>query len=190
MKKNIISLVIVFCSVILLKGIVIADNIDKGTRTLGGASNIYFSTSDYDDDNVDSTSTLNLSMSGGYFVAKNFELELGIGFMRQETDNLDVNSYSLSPMITYHFPSNERINFIAGIGVRWEKNENDYNSHSLDIDSFGFGMKVGFELFLNANAAITLEASYWDIEWNYDHDQTDLKERRLTFPQIGIKLYF
>ena len=59
-------------------------------------------------------------------------------------------------MFNYHSPINENINIYTGIGMRWEKNEYDINSYSSDIDSFGYGIKVGFELFIVTNAAITI----------------------------------
>ena len=190
MRRFFTLLIIIVSSVILLIGISFAGEIDKETWSLGGSLNINNSTSDFDEDNVDSTKSLNVTMSGGYFVVNNFEIELGIDYRKEEVGDLETINYSLIPMINYHLPITESSNLILGIGIRQEKYEYKYKSFSDDGDSFGYGIKVGFELFLITNAALTLEAIYWEIEYNYDDADIDLSENRLIVPQIGIKLYF
>jgi hypothetical protein len=145
--------------------------------------------SDYDEDSVDSSNSLNILIYGGYFVIDNFELELGISFIRQESGGNELKNYGLIPMINYHLPITERINLVSGIGIKWEKQEYNAGSYA-EFDSFGYGIKVGFEFFMIPNAAITVDASYWRHAWNFDPDYDDVNENRFTIPLVGIKLYF
>ena len=52
--------------------------------------------------NIDSNKSFNVAITGGYFLANNFEIEIGFDFTNQESEYQSSNSYSFIPMMNIY----------------------------------------------------------------------------------------
>jgi len=190
MKKAIL-LVIPICWIIVVgQGSLMADTIEKGTFSLGGASTTSYTMRNFE--YADNVQILNFSVQGGYFVINNLELQVAFDYYREDGDHgYEKKSHGIRPMVNYYIPLSQSVNLFGGVGFAWYETNMDTTSGSFEDNSFSYGLKAGCEVFFNPNVAAMIGFSYWRIDWDLEGYTRDSDtEDRILFPYIGIKVYF
>ena len=184
MKKNIFWMILAYFIFVFIPSSLSAETIEKGTISIGGKSSTSYTIRNFEEN--ENARTFNFLIQGGYFIANNFELGIGFSFIKIDAVSA-LDSYGIVPTAAYHFPLSQRVNLYAGLGLGWQKT----NVNSGSEDAFSYGVNAGCEVFFNTNVAITIGASYWRFDWNFEgHTVDEDTEDRFIIPEIGIKVYF
>lgn len=161
---------------------------EKGDWVSG--SSIYFSSSSSEgitpsDTNITSSVNFNITAFGGYFIADNVCVGLGIGFTRNSATNnyapielTDISSTIAVELLTrYYYLNNERIKLWAGAGA--QVGFGTYDDHNFEYDdqgnvleitntdkinTFSFGFGPGVSIMLTQQLA--LEVYYGSIGYS------------------------
>ncbi len=179
---------------------VYAADIEQGTFSIGGTSNLLFR---QDESNkYEKIKETSFNVEAGYFMFKNWEfgIDSEINFAKFG-DSDDYRRYSLSPFLSYYFSLNQTSNLYIRFGAKYGITEYDCDFFNSDVDSTGIFGKLGYEYFLTDAIALDfgiLAGRYWEKEkWkvpltdcsDYFEEESTSTTNRLT-SQLKLKLFF
>ncbi len=177
-----------------------AADIEQGTFSIGGTSNLLFR---QDESSIyEKMKEVSFNVEAGYFFFKNWEfgIDSEIRFIKYE-DSDDSQLYSLSPFISRYFSLNRTSNLYLRFGAKYGYAEYDYDFFNSDTYLTGIFGKLGYEYFLTDAIALDfgiLAGRYWYNEkWeapqtentDYDEGKYHNTTNRLT-TQFKLKFYF
>ncbi len=149
-----------------------AVDLEQGTFSIGGTSNLLFFQEDWSD--VNKSYDLNFNTEAGYFFLKN--LEFGIDSWIAFNILSDWNkSFSLTPFINYHFSLSKKKNIYLRLGAAYSYSESEVDTFASKIHSNGIICKLGDVYFFTDKIAIDFgiqAGRYWEKE-RWDAAVTD-----------------
>ncbi|MCH8555118.1 MAG: porin family protein [Schleiferiaceae bacterium] len=118
----------------------------------------------------------NLNLQGGYFVADNFAVGLGIGYGLSKItedgddflDEISTGIFAINPFARYYIPYTNKFAFFAqldlGIGFGSTKTESRMGNTTItdegSVNVFGIGVSPGFTYFLTESIGLDLRVGF------------------------------
>ncbi|MCP4747632.1 MAG: porin family protein [Desulfobacteraceae bacterium] len=188
-----VKLIVILLAVmtVCFSGNALAKDIEKGTVSVGAASNlgIFNYTSDTSG-NSDNYTKYKFSGEIGYFVLNNFEIGTKLTYKAKHNGGDKKTSKSIAPYLGYHFSVNKNSNIYTLIGFGVGKYEDDYGDRDCSYSSSLLFGEVGYEYFLTDNVTVG-PALYGEHKTlDYDEEQWDNKDLDEISGQIKLKIYF
>ena len=174
---------------ILLCTITANAQITKGNWMVGGSGNFDYAKTEPKNTNSSGTNinytdngtySITLDPNIGYFIkdklAIGMKISLVNSFIKFRALNLNDTYISISPNFRYYF-----LNVDKTYNVFIEPSFNYYTNNSLG-NSSGFGLKSGFEIFLNSSVGI-------EPSLNYIYNESNQYKRNNFFIGIGVQVH-
>lgn len=191
-KKNLLKLVSILT--FLFFGVNDATSqVSKGTIRLG--PELAYSNASQEIDGFTSkfkTTTLNLQLSGGYFVIDNLELGLGIQLTRTtnkvDSDEQTTSGTAIGPNITYMVPIGENfyLPISGGIGYNSLAIDDDFSETNLSGLAYGVGVGVEYLISNKIGARFSLIFNTGSLQDNDSDLELDVST---TQAGIGVNIY-
>ena len=188
MKQNFFRAAAAAAVLFLFAVSVQAYEIQKGTISIGGASNIFYKSRNFDKSGT--SKTYSLFLDGGYFIRNNLELGAELLLESYDAGDYESRSYSLSPFIMYHIPLDEQSNIIAGGGLGYSKYETDEDNTTYESRGATMFGEVGWEYFFNPHVAMNISFNLRHIEWKLDNYSVDKDGETSILTKLGLKAFF
>ncbi len=166
-----------------------AFEIDKGTISIGGSSDILFKGRTFNES--DDSKTFSFYIDGGYFILKNLELGSELSLYYRDSDSEEVKRYMIGPVITSHLPFNDNSNFTLGAGLGYVNSETDEDSGtSYGYEGISIFASLGWEYFFNQNVALNINLKLRQTEWDMDNYSYDDNTETSLGTMFGLKIFF
>lgn len=207
-------LILTFCMLIPFHATAFAGDIEQGTVSVEAASNLFFN---YNEDDINNKGTsLSFAAQTGYFLAKNFEIGMGLQIDLEDDGNADSQIQSVMCFIGYHYSLTKKSNLFARLGggigsgkarfddiIQYGRGIGDakiisfYNEDKIeaDVETLSAYGEIGYELLLTKNAAVDLSVtanrSWSDYILDNGSESTEIGMTRDNVrTQLKFKLYF
>ena len=165
-----------------------AYEIQKGTISIGGSSNVLFMSRNYD--KGDDSTTYYLFVDGGYFIRNNLELGAELLLESYDAGDYESRSYSLSPFIMYHIPLDKQSNIIAGVGLGYSKYETDEDNTTYGSKGATMFGEFGWEYFFNPHVAMNISLHLRHTDWKLNNYSEDKDRETSSMTKLGLKAFF
>ncbi len=128
-----------------------ASAIDAGKWRIGGSSSGSYVNLDGDSG---STTTMDLTVQGGYLVAENIEVGLGISYTSTDNGTVTDTVTTIEPYGRYYFPAGDNA-FFVGLGYDMITIADGTN-----VDITGFFGSVGYSVKATSDISVDIALNY------------------------------
>lgn len=191
-RKNVLKLATML--VILFFGIAEGTSqVAKGTIRLG--PELAYSSANQEIDGFSAkfkTTTLNLQLSGGYFVVDNLEIGLGVQLTSTEnkvdSDKQTTSGTVIGPNVTYMVPIGENFYLPISGGLGYNSLTIDDDFSETNLSGLGYGVGVGIE-YLVSNKIGARFSLIFNTGSLQDNDSDLELDVTTTQAGIGVNIY-
>lgn len=173
-----------------------ARDLEQGSMMVSGDTNLSIGSSDVDSVYGDTTTdTVELNLTGAYFVAKNFGVGLLLSREDSETDyaggSSEETTTMFGPVVGYNISLNNQTSVMIEGSVFMVDGDYDSGAYSSEFDGDGFMVGGSVHYFLNDNVSVNaglrmIEADI-EVKNSFVTYDADLSETSTT---IGLSTFF
>lgn len=155
MKTILIQKLVLFAAIFFAGSLLAFSQISKGKFVLGPDLNFSSQKAEFDGLGLTTrTRELEFGMAGGYFIANNLEIGIGVRVSSKtqdvDDDETNLTGVSIGPHVNYYFPLSEMFQLLISGGFSYNSSKEDYDLNGeYTFTGIGYGLRVGLQYLVS-----------------------------------------